>query len=317
MTPSTPLRRALVAPGNLIAGAGALALSALTWNPLPLVLYGLGEPVWLYNAAATKRYAAAIRDDHQRARLAIHEAQLEALAVATPCGRWMASGQLPDYPATYARLIAIRDQTAAIVEARDHAARALEQDIVVRMADMLRAYLLLVRERLLFHCALARVYPRLPEPAPRGGWLDGVARALRRRPARAPQPWTDPTAFVSLDHALAEVRAKAEGFRREVARQPEHAEVYAPIIETLDRRLGELAQRGRIDRDMCAQLKVFPDQFELILGKLGALRADVGEVAGEMKLLLEQTDDTVSFAEDLRATEASTLGRLSSLGHAA
>ena len=50
------LRRALVAPGNLLAGSGALALSAVTWNPLPLILYGLAEPVWLYNAATRRRY---------------------------------------------------------------------------------------------------------------------------------------------------------------------------------------------------------------------------------------------------------------------
>lgn len=298
MTTSTPLRRALLAPGNLIAGAGALALSAIAWNPLPLVLYSLGEPVWLYNATASRRYAAAIRDDDRTARLALHEAQLEALAVATPCGRWIASGLLPDYPAAYARLVAIRDQTAAIVEARDHAVRPLEQDIVARMADMLRAYLLLVRERLLFHCALANVYPQLPEPPPRRRWF------RRRRPTRPPQPWTEPTPFVSLDHALAEVRAKSDGFRRDVARRPEHAEVYAPLLEALDRRLGELVHRGRIDRDRTAQLEVFPDQFALILGKLGAARTDVGEIAGEMQLLLEQTDDTVALGSDTSFTSS-------------
>src|SRR5262245_13464840 len=92
------LRRALVAPGNLTAGAGALALSAIAWNPLPLVLYGLGQPVWLYNAAVSKRYAEAIRGDREREVLEVHEAQLRALAIETPCGRWMSGGQLPDYP---------------------------------------------------------------------------------------------------------------------------------------------------------------------------------------------------------------------------
>ena len=36
MTWITNVRNALTAPPNLIVGAGALALSALTWNPLPL-----------------------------------------------------------------------------------------------------------------------------------------------------------------------------------------------------------------------------------------------------------------------------------------
>jgi len=32
--------------------------------------------------------------------------------------------------------------------------------------------------------------------------------------------------------------------------------------------------------------------------------------------LLEQTDDTVSFAEEIRSSERHTLGKLTSLGHA-
>ena len=32
------LHRALASPGNLLAASGALAVSALAWNPLPLIL---------------------------------------------------------------------------------------------------------------------------------------------------------------------------------------------------------------------------------------------------------------------------------------
>jgi len=35
-------------------------------------------------------------------------------------------------------------------------------------------------------------------------------------------------------------------------------------------------------------------------GQLATTQADVGEVVGDVKLLLEQTDDTVRFAEDTR-----------------
>ena len=59
------LRRALASPGNLIAGAGAVLASAVTWNPLPLILFGLGEPVWLYTATASGRYTQRLRDDHK------------------------------------------------------------------------------------------------------------------------------------------------------------------------------------------------------------------------------------------------------------
>ena len=279
------LRRALSEPGNLVAGSGALALAAITWNPLPLILYGLGEPVWLYRAVRDGRYdRALLEEDHRRAAGAM-ERQLEALLRETPCGAWIRGGHLPSYPAAYARLVELRGRIAQIVAARDGFARPLEDDIVTRLDDMLRAYLALARERLLFHCALAKVYPQ----------LDPAAPAV---------PWCEDTRFVPLERALHDVRARAERLRAELRQQPEHDEVYGPVIETLERRCEELEARGRHDREMAAQLAVFPDQFELIASKLAATPACAGEIAEEMRLLVEQTDDTVRFAEDLRGSAA-------------
>lgn len=307
-------RRALASPGNLIAGAGAVLASAVTWNPLPLILFGLGEPVWLYTATTSGRYTQRLHHDRKATAaldgaraLAWRESQLAALVIATPCGRWIRRGRLPDYPTTYQRLVAMRDQTAQLVAARHDAANALEQDIVARMDDMLRAYLMMVRERLLFHCALAKLYPQLPEPpeAPPRSLLAIVRRALiAPAPApAAPAPWADETAFVSLDDACDDIRGKLAGFAREAKRTPEHDDVYRPMLDALERRLAELEARGRNDRAIAAQLGVFPDQFEIILGKLAGAQADVSAVIGEMKLLLEQTDDTVQFAEDTRPVD--------------
>src|SRR6185295_8457963 len=89
------LRRALVSPGNLLAGAGAVLASAVTWNPLPLILYGLGEPVWLYAATASGRYVRELRDerrsevrDGSRRDLVRREQRLAYILGATPCGLW-------------------------------------------------------------------------------------------------------------------------------------------------------------------------------------------------------------------------------------
>lgn len=311
-------RRALASPGNLIAGAAAVLASAVTWNPLPLILFGLGEPVWLYTATTSRRYARDLLDDRKaaaalegRRALAWREQQLAALIIAAPCGLWIRRGRLPDYPATYQRLVAMRDQTAQLVAGRHDAANALEQDIVARMDDMLRAYLMMARERLLFHCSLAKLYPQLPEPpaAAPPSLLDRIQRALVAPPVAelATEPWCDDTPFVSLDDALAEIRGKLASFAHQTRRAPEHDDVYRPMIEALERRLAELDARGKNDRAMAAQLDVFPDQFEIILGKLGTTQADVGEVIGDMKLLLEQTDDTVRFAEDTRSAERHTV----------
>jgi hypothetical protein len=280
------LRRALAAPGNLVAASGAIALAAITWNPLPLIFYGLGEPVWLYHAARGARYERELAEEDRDRVTGALERQLDALVRGTPCGAWIRGGHLPGYPIAYLRLVELRAQIARIVEARDGVARPLEDDIIARLDDMLRAYLALARERLLFHCALAKIYPQLtPEQL--------------REPTL---PWCENTRFVPLEQALQDVRARAERLRAELAQRPELGEVYEPVIETLERRCEELEARGRADREMAAQLTVFPDQFELIASKLAQAPACAGEIAEDMKLLLEQTDDTVRFAEDLRGS---------------
>lgn len=313
------LRRALASPGNLLAGAGAVLASAVTWNPFPLILYGLGEPVWLYAATTSGRYARAIADDRRsaardasRRALAASEHQLAGLLAATPCGAWVRRGHLPDYATGYRRLVAVRDQAEHIVEHRHDAANVLEHDIVARMDDMLRGYLLMARERLVFHCALAKIYPQLPEPTADAPppLLDRIKRALiaTADPAPvAPPDSRDDTRFVSLADAEREIRDKLAGFARDIERNPAHDEVYRPIIDSLERRLGELAVRGQHDLAIAAQLQVLHDQMDIILNKLATTQADVSEVIADVKLLLEQTDDAVRFAQDTRSAERHTL----------
>jgi hypothetical protein len=282
------LRRALMAPGSVLAATGALALSAITWNPLPLILVGLGQPVWLYHATTTKRYADALRaEELARAR---QRSRATLAVLETPCGLWTQRGGLPAYAAMYQRLVELRDQTAQIVSARAAATQALEQDVIARMDDMLHAFLAMVKERLLFHLALAKLYPQLP---------DDLAAPCVMKPVVE-------TRFVALGDAAAEVRAKLAGFEADLRARPDHAEIYQPMIEALGKRLDELSRRGKRDLDMAAQLKVFPDQFEIIASKLATTHADVTEIVSEMRLLLEQTDDTVTFAEDMRGSTWAT-----------
>jgi hypothetical protein len=287
----------LKSPANMLVATGAVVASALAWNPLPLILYGLGEPVWLYRKL-TKR------PDVRRATRRVLEHELAALLQVSPCGLWTRRRLLPDYAAIYAKLVDTRDQAARIVGSRDDAAKPLEEDIVAKMDQMLRAYLVMARERLLLHCALARIYPQLPPvPPERVRVVDRIKRALVREHAMSVVPWTDEVRFVTVELAATEVRAKIDGFDREIADKPELADVYQPIIETLTRRLDDLARRDTRDNHIAAQLQVFPDQFDVIASKLATPQADVHEVVGDMKLLLEQTDDTVSFAEDLRTQD--------------
>jgi hypothetical protein len=293
------LRRALASPGNLLTGAGVLVASAITWNPLPLILYGLGEPLWLYRAT-TRRAVAPARGPRTRAW---HEQQLAYLVHTTPSGIWMRRGQLPDYATAYAHLVEIRAEAARVVAAHRDEVASLEAEIVARLDDMLCSYLSMVRERLLFHCGLAKIYPLLPEPPPVATWTTRVVRALIAAPATpVPATWREDTAFISLDEAIAQTRGKLAMFERDGAR--EHAEVYGPMVDVLARRLEELDRRGRADRAMAAQLRIFPDQLELVLDKLATTQADVGMVVDEMKLLLDQAEDAASCAEEIRLAEA-------------
>src|SRR3978361_1757986 len=40
------IAKAIQSPGNLVTGAVSLAASAVLWNPLPLILWGLGATGW-------------------------------------------------------------------------------------------------------------------------------------------------------------------------------------------------------------------------------------------------------------------------------
>lgn len=286
-------RRALAAPANLLTGAGALALSAVTWNPLPLILYGLGQPMWLHVATRSTTSAAAQRAEEREAAQARRqvrrvwlEGQLDQLVTRTPCGGWLRRKHLPDYPRSYRRLVELRDHTAALVEAGAGPGQLLAHAIVDGLDDMLGAYLAMVRERLLFHCNLAGIYPAVADPA-----------------QATPPSVAAEVALVTVEEAANRTRDRVTALTAELARDPAQEDVYRPLLATLDERLTELALRDRRDRAMAAQLEVFPDQFELVHSRLTGSRADVGALVGGMQLLLEQAEDTARFTEDLRRTE--------------
>ena len=288
----TKLRNAVLTPGNLFVGANALMLSAITWNPLAPVLYALGEPIWLYRAIAAERVT--------KPSLRLLEEQLQALVHETPSGTWIRKRRLPDYPGTYRRLVETRVHTARLVASRTEAT-VLEEAIVERMDDMLCAYLMLAKERLLFHCTLAKVYPQLVELERPRSLVARFKRALVTQPPRDNNRWSDDTPVVTVDDVQREVDGKIAGFQAELARQPELADVYIPMLDVLAKRRAELVHRADHDRKLAAQLDVFPDQFEVILSKLATPSSDHGEIVGAMTLLLEQTEDAVSFAEEIRA----------------
>jgi hypothetical protein len=292
------LIEAALSPANLFAGAGALACAALAWNPLPLLLYGLAAPIWLHRTATSargirQRLAAERSERRARGQRALAWAQqsLRRLLAETPCGDWTRRGLLPDYAASHARLVELRDQIVQLAGGDD--------ELAARVDEMLRGYLSMAASRLLFHCGLARIYPQLP-PMP-----DMAPDTAPERPPpplptapslRAPFPPAE-IPFVAPQAAADEIECRIAALAAERAAAPGQEELYAPIADTLAARLSELERRTQRDRAIAAQLAVFPDQLEIIASKLAAAgptagagaTLDTADVMGDMRLLLDLT----------------------------
>lgn len=315
------VKRAAKSPLNLVLGAGAAALSAITWNPLPLILYGLYQPVGLYRTVNSPRFHRAIRDEQREAGMEAKRrqaewlhAQLQALMDRTPVGEWVRRGRLPDYLETFGRLLRIREDTHKLVAARSSAARPLEDDIIERMDDMLRAYLMMAKERLLFHCALAKFYPQMPDEPPPEAEKPGIGARIKdalwrsAAPAEEPEPNYGSRRFVTVEEAIEELEAKIAGVEDRIKRDPEHEEIYRPNIAMLERRIEETRKRAANDRRMQAQLEGFPDQFDYILSSMAGTDANDTEVASQMQLLIEQTEETVTTAREMREIQRLAIG---------
>lgn len=300
---TSTLRPSLVAPltatGNLLVGAGALALAAVAWNPLPVILFGLAQPLRLYRALTAPRDPTAERAARRAAARRTQGGlarQLATLVATAPCAGWIARGLLPDYPAGFRHLVALRDDAARLVAARDDAAAALEDDLIDGLDALLAGYLTMARERLRFHCALAGAYPALPA-ADDDDDLDPVAVLTT---ARAAGPATATTPLPTVDAEVRAITARADGLVAAHAAGHDPDDVYPRLLATLHQRRDELVARGRRDQAMAAQLAVLPDEFALVHDKLAAASADLGAVVTDMAVLVEQTDDTVRFTAEAR-----------------
>ncbi|MES1211622.1 MAG: hypothetical protein ABUL63_04750, partial [Acidobacteriota bacterium] len=155
------LKLAIASPGNVISGAVAVAASAAFWNPLPLIIWGLGSTGWTIFASTGKSLQKKIEAEEARERDAEVEAEREGLRARVeaslnepPVGAWVRRGALPDYMQSYRRLVDLRDKVARIL--KDRAAQAGmdlfvdSEGVLQQMNYMLTAYLGFVRERLVY-----------------------------------------------------------------------------------------------------------------------------------------------------------------------
>jgi hypothetical protein len=302
------IARAATAPGNLISGAVSLAASAVLWNPLPLILWGLGSTGWMVFASSSEKIRKEILEDEKLAREARAESdreilrqKVEALLLEHPVSAWVAAGSIPNYMVVYRRLIEIRGRIAKVIHERSEVDDMAEAGILQQLGYMLTAYLQFVRERIVYLQIIANIRPAagagkdaVPPPPP-----PLPDRFRKKDPRLQPAPRPAPP-LPSVEERLAEVDAKIEQLRELAKKEPATAKTRQWHIGILEKQRELLLECQKRDQCVVAQLGAFTDVFEVILGRVSASQFSATEVASYMGSVVEQIVETERLVESLR-----------------
>jgi len=304
------IARAVTAPGNLISGAVSLAASAALWNPLPLILWGLGSTGWVVMASSSAKIRKEILDEEKRAREAQTESdreilrqKVEAMLLEHPVAAWMSAGYIPNYMAVYRRLLEIRERISKVVHERREVDDIAEAGILQQLGYMLTAYLHFVRERIVYLQIIANIRPTgpgtgpvkaaVPPPPPPPPTYKRKDPRLQREPAPAPP-------LPNVEQRVAEVDAKVEQLRELAKKEPATARTRDWHIGILEKQRELLLECQKRDQCVVAQLGAFADVFEVILGRVSASQVSATEVASYMGTVVEQIVETERLVESLR-----------------
>lgn len=303
--------KAAQAPANLITGAVSLAASAALWNPLPLILWGLGATGWVMFASTSQKYLKQVLDEEKLAQAMQRERDREALRqkvegmlLENPVLGWVRAGHLPDYMGVYRRLLEVRDRVARVLSERREIEAATGAGILGQLGYMLTAYLHFVRERIVYLQILANVRPRgggVPPPPPPPG-------AKRRGGGPVPPLPTSP--LPSVERRLDEVAEKIGQLQELMQQEPATARTREWHIGILEKQRELLLETQKRDQCVVAQLGAFSDVFEVILGRVSASQFSATEIASYMGSVVEQIEETERFVDSLRPAMDELMGGL-------
>lgn len=294
--------RAASASGNLISGALSLAASATLWNPLPLILWGLGSTGWVVFASTSEKYRklavdeerstlqATTQQNHDRLRETV-----ESALALQPLRGWSRSGQLPDYMSQYRKLLALRGRVARILYERREIESLGEIDIEHQLSYLLSAYLEFVRARVAYLQILANL--RFADEAP-------AERAARAEKAEVVPP------FPRLEDRLAEIDRKIQDLTVLARKEPVAAETRTWHVGILQKQRELLTEFGKRDQLVSAQLSAFPDVFDMIFTRVSASEFKANEIVGYMGQIVEQVEETERFVEAIRPAMDAMLGKI-------
>ncbi len=200
--------RAATATPNVVGGAAMVAVSAALWNPLPLVLWGLGAAAWVLFASTSPKYTRRVLDEDRRAADQAADSEREALRAKVasilawqPYASWVHGGLLPDYLHVFARLVAVRDRvTYLLAERKEDYLAGL--GIQSQLTYLLGAFLQFVQARLALLQTLLDFRPGAAVPAEAGaGETAAAPRTAGAFAAAAARPAAGTAAHAHADTA--------------------------------------------------------------------------------------------------------------------
>ncbi len=325
------LKLAIASPGNVISGAVAVAASAAFWNPLPLIIWGLGSTGWTIFASTGQSLQKKIEAEEAREKEAKAAAEREALRQKVeislnepPIGNWVRRGVLPDYMQVYRRLADLRDKVSRVLKDRAHSETVTDDSVLQQMDYMLAAYLHFVRERLVYVYILAnlragggtpqedparqagRAIP--PPPPPPAGFAANRWERVTKKGGKA-EP-AGPASLPSVDERLEEIDEKIVVLQQLAKKEPATArtrEWHAGILEKQRELLLECQKR---DQCVDAQLGAFLDVFEVILGRVSASQFSATEIATYMGSVVSQIEETERFVASMQPAMDELMGGL-------
>jgi hypothetical protein len=315
------IAKAIQSPGNVVTGAVSLAASAVLWNPLPLILWGLGATGWVTLAATGNRYIRQIEEEERREAdlktekdREILRQKVEASLAENPITNWTRAGLMPDYMAVYRRLADIRGRVAKVLGDRTDLDAVSKAGILQQLGYMLTAYLNFVRERITYLQILATIRPGAdsptlqavpaPPPVPVVDKRRGIQ--VQIQPARPFLPQASP--LPSVERRLAEVDDKVKQLQELAKQEPATARTREFHISILQKQRDLLLECQKRDQCVVAQLGAFSDVFEVILGRVSASQFSATEVASYMGTVVEQIVETERFVDSLRPAMDALLG---------
>jgi plasmid stabilization system protein ParE len=340
LDPKTLVKKAAVkaalSPGTMISGAVAVATSAALWNPLPLILWGLGSAGWVSLASTGQRYQKQVLAEERQNAEAQAQAEraaafqkVQSQLAEAPVAGWVRRGLLPDYLQVFRRLNDVRDRVARILHDRSEMDAGTQEGIVRQLDYMLGAYVQFVRERIGYLQILANVRPgsgpnpdaveAVPPPPPSPPMPVAPAPNRWQRSGKAqPRPAAPEEPAVAappnVDQRLAEIDGKVGQLKALAEKEPATAKTREWHIGILEKQRELLLDCQKRDQCVVAQLGAFSDVFEVILGRVSAAQFSATEVASYMGNVVDQIEETERFVASLRPAVDQLMGGVELIG---